>query len=66
MEFNATLFWQLFNLFAVILLVYILCKAYRKSVKKAELQYQREEAIINKLDELIRLNKNIIDHLSPK
>jgi preprotein translocase subunit SecG len=65
MEFYKLL-WTLFNIFLIILLVYILFNTYRKHVNRAALQSQHEEAIINKLDELVELNKRIIDHLSSK
>jgi F0F1-type ATP synthase membrane subunit b/b' len=62
MGVNAPLLWTLFNVFLIILIFYCLFAAYKKFIEKAEC----EKEISNKLDEIIQLNKEIINHLSSK
>lgn len=58
--------WTLFNISLVVIIAYIVINAYRTYVKKAALQARHNELLIKKLDELIALNKTIVDHLSAK
>ncbi|MBM7855646.1 putative membrane protein [Desulfohalotomaculum tongense] len=62
--FNISLLWQLFNILTIILLIFLLYSIYRKVINGLKLRRKREEAIIDKLDELINLNKKIFEQLS--
>lgn len=58
--------WILFNLFLIVVIAYIVINTYKTYIKKARLQTQHNEMLIRKLDELIELNKTIIDHFTSK
>jgi positive regulator of sigma E activity len=58
--------WILFNLFLIVVIAYIVINTYKTYIKKASLQTQHNEMLIRKLDELIELNKTIIDHFTSK
>lgn len=60
MEFSfSPLLWSIFNLFLIVVIICFLYFAYKKFVNKENLQYQYYKEINAKLDELIRLNKNV-------
>jgi len=59
---NMTVFGQLFNLVVLVLLAYLVYKSCRFFIANSQIHRQREDEMMKKIDELLTLTKEHIEH----